>query len=254
MDVKNVLHDAGLAGNEVKVYLALLELGSATAGDVAKSSAVNRTNVYDALRTLSEKGLVGFIKKAERRYFEAASPYKIIHYLEEKEDEMRSRRELVESVAPDLEMKRALAKEDQEATVYHGRKGLKTVAEDVIREGSELLVFGAEGEFMRIFRTYSRNWHMRRAKARVRMSIIYSDRIREQKARESIDFAEMRFSRTLYDTPSTTWVYGDKVAIIVWSDHPIVTLIRSSRVSKSYRAFFREMWRSSRGSIDYAGP
>jgi sugar-specific transcriptional regulator TrmB len=247
MDVKKVLHDAGFAGNEAKVYLALLDLGSATAGDVAKASGVNRTNVYDAIRSLSAKGLVGFIKKAERRYFEAASPYKIVHYLEEREEDIRSRRELVENVAPDLEMKRTLAREEHDAMVYHGRKGLKTIAEDVLRNGTELLVFGADGEFTRIFRTYSRNWHMRRANKRIRMKIIYSENAREEKSKEAIDFCDMRFSRTIYSTPSTTWVYGDTVAIIVWSDSPIATLIRSERVARSYRAFFREMWRSSRG-------
>ena len=247
MEVEKILREAGLAGNEVKVYLSLLELGSVTAGEIAKASGVNRTNVYDALRSLAEKGLVSHIKKAERRYFEAASPSKFLHYLEEKEDEVREKRQVLEEIIPELEMKRTLSKEQQEATVYAGRKGLKTVAEDVLRVSDELLVFGAEGEFMKLFRTYSRNWHRRRANARVHLKIIYSDKLREEKSMEALPLAEMRFNEKLYDTPSTTWVYGSKVAVIVWSEHPIITVIRSGKAARSYRQFFRELWRSSRG-------
>ncbi len=248
METEKILREAGLAGNETKVYMALLELGSVTAGDIAKASGVNRTNVYDALRTLAEKGLASHIKKSERRYFEAASPGKFLHYLEEKEDEIRNRRQRLEEVIPELEMKRTLSKEQQEATVYTGRKGLKTVAEDVLRESGELLVFGAEGEFSRIFGIYFRNWHRRRSHARISMKIIYSERLRKSKSSESIPIAEMRFNEKLYDTPATTWVYGGKVAIIVWSEHPVITVIRSGKAAMTYRQFFRELWRSSRGS------
>jgi sugar-specific transcriptional regulator TrmB len=247
MEVEKTLREAGLAGNEAKVYLALLDLGSVTAGEIAKASGVNRTNVYDALRSLADKGLVSHIKKAERRYFEAASPHKFLHYLEEKEDEVRERRQTLEEIVPELEMKRTLSKEQQEATVYTGRKGLKTVAEDVLRTGTEMLVFGAEGRFMEMFRTYSRNWHRRRANARVHMKIIYSEHLRAEKSRENLEFADMRFNSRLYDTPATTWIYGDKVAVIVWSGNVITTLIRSPEVAHSYMQFFREMWRSSRG-------
>ncbi len=247
MEVEKILREAGLAGNEAKVYLALLDLGSVTAGDIAKESGVNRTNVYDALRSLAEKGLVSHIKKTERRYFEAASPSKFLHYLEEKEEEVRERRQVLEEIVPELEMKRTLSKEKEEATVYTGRKGLKTVAEDVIRTGTELLVFGAEGRFMETFRTYSRNWHRRRAHARVNMKIIYSEKIREEKSHDPLSHSEMRFNATLYDTPSTTWIYGENVAIILWSKQPVLTLIRSSDVSRSYRQFFNVLWRSSKG-------
>ncbi len=249
MEAEKVLREAGLAGNEAKVYLALLDLGSVTAGGIAKASGVNRTNVYDALRSLAGKGLVGHVKKAERRYFEAASPNKFLHYLEEKEEEVRGRRQALEEIVPELEMKRSLSKEQQEAAVYTGLKGLKTVAEDVLRSGDEFLVFGAEGKFMEMFRVYSRNWHMRRAKARIHMKIIYSDRLRESKSREAIPFSEMRFNPMLYDTPATTWIYGDRTAVIIWSRHVVATVIRSAEVAGSFRQFFRALWRGSRGPL-----
>ena len=56
----------------------------------------------------------------------------------------------------------------------------------------------------------------------------------------------MRFNASLYDTPASTWIYGDKVAIVVWSEPIIATLIRSKEVSKSYKQFFEFLWKNSK--------
>lgn len=53
-----LLEKLGLSRNEVKCYLAALELGLAKVSDIAKTARIHRVNVYDALKTLIEKGLV----------------------------------------------------------------------------------------------------------------------------------------------------------------------------------------------------
>ena len=59
-----ILEAAGLTGNEIKVYLALLELGSVTAGEILKKIEIHRGAVYDTLDKLMEKGLVSYVIKA----------------------------------------------------------------------------------------------------------------------------------------------------------------------------------------------
>ena len=65
MKLPQLLTSLGLSKNEAKVYLALLDLGSATAGKIAEKSKVHRTNVYDALERLIEKGVVTYIFKKD---------------------------------------------------------------------------------------------------------------------------------------------------------------------------------------------
>ena len=95
MDPKLALQEADLTGNEAKIYLALLELGSALAGEITKKSGINRTNVYDALDRLIEKGIVSYVITANRKYFEATNPERIISYLEEKENAIKDDRKSV---------------------------------------------------------------------------------------------------------------------------------------------------------------
>ena len=56
----------------------------------------------------------------------------------------------------------------------------------------------------------------------------------------------MKFTSKMYETPATTWIYGDKVAITVWSEQPIATVIRSRQVADSYKQFFRILWETAK--------
>ncbi|MFH1316879.1 MAG: helix-turn-helix domain-containing protein [Candidatus Woesearchaeota archaeon] len=242
MNPKLILENAGLAGNEVKIYLDLLGLGSALAGEITKKSSINRTNVYDALERLIEKGLVSYVIKANRKYFEAAEPTRITKFLSEKQEELEQKKKLVNSILPELKAKRMLSKGPQEATIFKGRKGIKSVAEDVIKTKKELLVFGAEGKFVSLFTHYARQWHLKRKENRIQLKILFNEKIRKKKSKDKFPICQMRFCSNMQETPATTWIYGDKVAIMVWGEQPIATLIRSKEVAKSYKVNFDFLW------------
>lgn len=241
-----MLESVGLSGNEVKVYLALLDLGSALAGEITKRSGVNRTNVYDALDRLTERGLVSYVIQANRKYFEAAKSDRLIKYLEEKEQDIKSKKEAVASILPELEKRRTLSREPQEATIYKGRQGLKSVAEIVLDTKKPMLVFGAEGKFFELFTHYAEQWHQRRGKLNIPVKLIFNEKLRKIKSKANFPKAQVRFNAQIYDTPATTWIFGDKVAIVVWSEQPLVTLIRSREVASSYQQFFKILWGNSR--------
>ncbi len=246
MNIKSILEETGLAGNEIKVYLSLLELGSALAGEITKKSGVNRTNVYDALDRLSEKGLVSYVIKSNRKYFESTEPERIIKYLDEKENNIKRKKRLVNSIIPELEIKRKLSKEPQEATIYQGKEGIKSIAEDVLKTKKDLFAFGAEGKFVEHFTHYADQWHLRRKKLKIPVKIIYNEKVRYIKSKAKFPILKMRFNSNMYDTPATTWIYGYKVAIVVWSTKPIATLIRSKEVANSYKQFFDILWKDSK--------
>ena len=79
MDTQSTLESLGLTKNEVKTYLALLELGSVPAGPLIKKLGMHRAAVYNLLDILIEKGLVHFVSKANRKNFEALKPEKLLN-------------------------------------------------------------------------------------------------------------------------------------------------------------------------------
>ena len=68
---EEILEEFGLTKNEVKIYLTLLKMGRALAGEITEKSGIHRRNVYDSIERLMKKGLVSFIIQNNRKYFRA---------------------------------------------------------------------------------------------------------------------------------------------------------------------------------------
>ena len=64
MKIENVLKAYGLNEKQIKVYLACLELGSASVQKISQKSGLIRTTVYEVLETLKQRGFTSsFLKK-----------------------------------------------------------------------------------------------------------------------------------------------------------------------------------------------
>lgn len=55
--IQQTLEKIGLTTNEIKVYLALIDLGTTLAGNIAKKAKLHRRQTYDALHRLIGKVL-----------------------------------------------------------------------------------------------------------------------------------------------------------------------------------------------------
>ena len=81
--IEKALKEAGFTKNEIKVYLALLRLGSTKAGRISKEAETNRSYTYDALKKLLEKGLASYAIVGKTKFFRPVSPQRIISLLQE---------------------------------------------------------------------------------------------------------------------------------------------------------------------------
>lgn len=238
-----LLEDLGLTKNEVRVYLALLKLGTSPAGELIKKVGMHRATVYDLIDLLIEKGLVSYVIKSNRKYFEAQDPDRLLEYLETKKQELSSKEKQLKELVPQLQFKRKLSHEEQEGTIYKGKKGLKSIFEDILKNKKPWHVFGATGKFKEMFPDYFVHFHKRRSKLRIPLKIIFNEEIRKEKRESELKNCEARYIPKSHITPSTTYVYGEKVAVIVWSEEPMAFLIRSREVANSYITFFEMLWK-----------
>ena len=101
-----ILEKAGLTNNEIKVYLALLSLGSVSAGEIIKKSELHRAAVYDTLERLMDKGLVSYVIKANRKYFEAAMAKNLVEIIEKKRKKNQKRKTRTTKNHPGLRSKK----------------------------------------------------------------------------------------------------------------------------------------------------
>ena len=89
MEIKEVLDKVGLNEGEIKVYLALLKLGSVQVSKIKDETNLHRTTIYDFIEKLINKGLVGYVIKNNVKYYTASHPSKLIDFVKEKEENLK---------------------------------------------------------------------------------------------------------------------------------------------------------------------
>lgn len=233
MPLEEVMEFFGLTRTEARVYLTLLDLGPSLAGIISRKSGIHRRSVYDATERLIKKGLIGYIMKNNRRYFEAVDPDRLIELLKEKED-------AVNNILPVLKQKYKVTQEKQETNFYKGKNGLKTVFEDQLNIGKEILVLGAS-QLASDYLKYYMHWYTkRRLEKGIRMRLIYNEK---RRTREAIRLASIRYLPIEYPSHAATNIYGDRVAIILWSkEKPFAILIKDQEIAKGYKSYFEHLW------------
>jgi len=236
------LERIGLTKNDRKVYLSLLEIGSTTVSEPVKRTGLHRSYVYDILDKLIDLGLVGFVIRNKKKYFETAAPERIIEILKGKEQELKESQTEVEKVLPELIKRQRIAVEKQEARVFVGKEGIKSILEDILKARKDFVAFGAEGKFKDIFKWYFDNWQMRRAKLGLKYKIIYNSKLKGERPTREQRLVEVRFLPEKYEFPATVIVYRNWVATIIWDAAPVGFVIESSQAAKSFLSYFELLW------------
>lgn len=219
-----------MTSNEIKVYLALLELGPSLAGRISRKTGLHRRTVYDTTEMLIQKGLLGYILENNRRLFQAENPRRIREIIDEK-------KEMLEPVVLELEEKYKEEKGKEETNFYKGKAGLKTVFEDQLNY-PEVLIMGASPKAYETLQFYFKWYELKRRKKKIKARVIAQSR--------SVKFVkpvEIKYLSKKYENPVAINIYGDKVAIIQWAEKPVAVVIKSKDIAYGYRQYFELMWK-----------
>ncbi|MEK6933232.1 MAG: helix-turn-helix domain-containing protein [Nanoarchaeota archaeon] len=238
----SILQELGLNEIEIKVYLELLKSESLLASEIASRLNLHRTTSYYILSNLIKKGLVSYIIKSGKKYFIATNPEKLLEI--EKEREIK-----IKSLIPELiNLKKPLEKIPL-VEVYEGKEGLKTIWEDILKslnKNQEISIL-ATGKTPKLLPYYLPNFHNRRIKQIIKLKIIYND-LEESKKRGK-ELAKMKFTQVKYLSkdylmPSSTLIYGEKIAFMLWNENKIIgILIYDKDMNKSFQSYFNLLWK-----------
>ncbi len=231
------LEKAGLSPNEAKCYLTLLKLGSASANEISRKSGVHRVSVYDALRGLSEKGLVSQITKANKLLFEAGNPEIIIEIIKAKEDQLTEAKKIVPQLLLDFNE----AKEKQEIHSFKGLAGIKTILHEMLKSKTEILDFGAEFKIKEFLPYDYAKWDQQRVKQGIAMRIVASSLIKHIK----IELTKVKYIPSQFHSSVSTYIFDGKVALIMWVEHPLGILVEHRAVYDSYKNYFEYLWKTA---------
>ncbi len=234
-NITAILQKSGLSMNEAKVYFALLQLGSSKAGRVSKLAEIDRTSTYNSLKLLIEKGLASYVVIGKTKWFQPAPPEKLLALVREKEENLRN-------ILPMLAAEYKDKKLEENVRLFKGLRGVRTVLEDILSEGKPNLVFGSEGQLEKNMPAFAPKFvkSLRSKKIKIRSLV------RQGRRDFSSKTAEVRFVPKNVQSNVVTNIYGDKIAIIIWSKTPEAILVENKTAAEAYKSYFDFMWQNAK--------
>jgi sugar-specific transcriptional regulator TrmB len=244
-----ILQELGLTNREIKVYIALLELGLITTGPIIKKSGVPNSKIYDILENLQNKGLVSWIVKGKTKYFQASNPKKLLSLLKDKKRRL-------EEILPKLEIKQKLSKSKKSVELFDGIRAIRSVLQGLvqdIKKGENWYGFSTgETSTNKEIEDFYEWWGALKINVGLKDHLIISKSNKKEfeaslsneakitlKKNKSLKFSEVSF-------PGDTAIFRDCVMIFNWDEIPTVTLITNENLAKQYKDFFLGVWKRAK--------
>jgi len=234
------LEDLGLSTTEIKIYLCLLKLGPAKAGQIVKQSGVQNSVVHLTLGKLLKNGLISYSKSSNVKIYQANDP----NYLLSLENQKRIR---LEQLVPQLIN---IRKEFDlpEAEIYQGITGLRNMCYKFIEDstpGDEFLFFGFDSsnqEYLKqVYEFYREYSDYRIARKLVLKGIAHQNNksqfIENKWPHKNILFVDFPIIQNIS-------IFKNKIIMVPWEDNQVSFLISSASLANNFRFYFNSIWNS----------
>lgn len=235
-----ILQNLGLNGKEAKVYLACLELGSATVQEVAEKAGIKRTSVYNFLEDIKVRGFVTQVKQDKKIFLIAEDPYTLLKKVDEQKKKLKE-------ALPEFLSIYNLPGKKPKVRFYQGVDGLKKVYENTLKEGNPIYLIS---DYEKMFETIEPDWMWEYAKRRTKKGImVYSIaregiKAQEVKTKDSEQLRETRFVKDVnFETEIN--IYGNKVALLSFRRPYTGVIIEDRAIVLTLQSMWKIIWKQA---------
>src|SRR3989344_4167761 len=132
-EITQTLQKLGLEEQEVKTYLALLDLGESTATKLAERTRLGRVHMYQIVNRLIERGLSSYIVKNNVKYFSASDPEILLKDIQQKEQELQK-------ILPELKARQKKPVPETKVEIYRAREGINTIFKMILKDEKQYFI------------------------------------------------------------------------------------------------------------------
>lgn len=237
---EDFLLEMGFSRNESKIYFALLKNGLSNPTKISSFTSIHRTNVYDCLDRLIGKGLVSYIYKENKKYYQASDPNKLKDILQEREQKFYK-------ILPEMLKLKQTSPNKELAEIHRGMKAVRMNLYGFLRKKNPILVYGIPKIALAFMEDFIMIYHKKRIKRRIIMKHIYDeDATRRIKELNKMPYTYAKYLPKMKNSPVSTNVCGDEIVFILWSEIPYIIKIKSKEIADSYKNYFNLLWKISK--------
>jgi sugar-specific transcriptional regulator TrmB len=239
MGIIQQLQSIGFDDKEAGIYLAILNLGSASISDIAKRSGIKRPTVYHYIDELVKKQLVYKTAQGKRVLYTPQNPQRIISFLEEN-------RKRTEKILPELLSLYQSSPKQPKIRFYEGKEGLKTIYEEIFNTSQIIYSAFSPSSFYKVFtdKDNARFFEILKRNGGRIYDLL-------EKSEESERFAgkdyrkgmgRIKFLPDDFNLSTDILVARDKIAMISFQNLTGV-LIENREIAETQNGFLKFMWK-----------
>lgn len=245
MEIPHILQQLGFSDKEIKVYLTLLTGGPSSVRKLAKEADLNRGTVYDILKSLQRRGLIGMYQKHKRQFFMAEDPDVLLDTIDQQERKVSSLKRDMADALPELRSLYVHGGSKPVVKYYEGEKGVNIILRDVLTtmHGNPEKTYSVYSSMSLRQYLYKEFPHFtkERIERRIHVNVIAVGAGGEEQP-----YSERRWLTQEAGSPTYSIIYGPKVAFFSLdkNDNPIGVLIEDERIAATERMIFNHVWRT----------
>ena len=240
------LQDFGLSDKEARVYLAALEIGRATADQLAKHAKIVRSTTYVQLESLMKKGLMSTYEEGKKTYFTPESPEYLKRTFELKRQEFDAKEKELGALLPGLVQMFASAGDKPIVRFFAGKEGIASMREGFLQlpSGTELKLIYAHDALERVFSEEERTAYAKKRAAKgIFIKAVYTRQDKPLLSTDIVSNTERRFIPfEKMPISSDIYVYDSTVAIMALRKKIFGVVIESEEIAQSMNALFSLLW------------
>ena len=245
----NHLVEYGLVDKEARAYLSLLEIGQATATNLAKKTGLNRSTTYVILESLKERGLVSVSADKVIQEYIAATPETLVNLAESQLKQQQAVTAKLKNIIPRLNSIKKDLKHKPLVTVYEGKSGIINAFEDSLQSKEKVVrIMSSANKLYELIPDYIGTYAQKRAACGLKMKGIHprdehSDELlqRMPKGDESVVIPADK-----YHISAEVAVYDNKVSYVLAEDRGVAIVIESEEMANATKHLFDLAWEEAK--------
>ena len=241
------LINLGLSDNEAKVYMAMLELGSATVLEISAKAGVNRPTTYVQIESLKKMGLVSSQMKGKKQLFIAESPDQLEFVIDRERKAIEDKKEELKKILPELASLFSVSGDKPQVRFFEGKEGLMKMQDELLKSKiKEVVGFTTTEGVLNVFPDHVKNYAPRRVQKGIKARTIYTDkRGAILKRNDEPMLREAKFvPPDKFPFKSDITIYSDNIAISALEGKAVGVIITHKELADSFRALFNLLWSS----------
>ncbi|MBI1999236.1 MAG: hypothetical protein HYS74_01105 [Parcubacteria group bacterium] len=239
------LQELGLSEKEARVYLAALELGKATADEIAKQANIKRSTAYVQIGSLQKQGLMSSYEEGKKTYFSPESPENLRRTVERQKQNIDFKQQELNKILPELSHLFEGVGERPRVRFFDGKEGITSLREEIFhaKRGVAYVIYS----FDALASIYSEEeliaFAEKRAAKKIPFKLIYTREEGKFGYPVRTPFTERRFmSPERMPLSADIFVFDNRVGVMSLKGKIFGVLIESEEIAESIRSIFNVLW------------